>query len=410
MITSFTKQQTCVVLGCVLTYMAAYLNRLNLSAALSNIIVNMQISPTSAGMLQTCFAAVYAIGQLMNGMIVDRVNPVRYMLLGLSGTALCNFLLGVSGQYWMLLVLCLLNGAFQSMLWTPIVRLIAMHFPDGRMRIRTNFALSMTLAIGHLGAWGISGLVSGWVGWRFSFIVPACIAALILPLVFSLLRSEKRETAAGKAIAFEKQALGGALRCFAKTGFLFVLLCCVLYGFAKDGIVTWSPEILRTISPELESLTASFSLIIPVINVFGILFGYYLRSHSHDNNRIVVALMLPLTALFCLLPLFFHSLPITALSLGFACACLYGMNPMLTNLIPMEYDKMKCVGLAAGVADSFIYVGAALSGVIGGTIYENGASKGLFWAWILAALVGMVLAWIATLTGFTNKKNSQNEA
>ena len=86
----FSAQQKRVLTMCVVMYTAAYVCRLNLSAALETMMRSLDLSMARGGMLQTLFAAIYATGQFVNGSIVDRVNPARHMLIGLTGTAACN--------------------------------------------------------------------------------------------------------------------------------------------------------------------------------------------------------------------------------------------------------------------------------------------------------------------------------
>lgn len=405
--TSFTRAQEKLIWGCVISYALAYLCRLNLSATLGSIMESMRVSAARAGMLQTCFAIVYAAGQLINGMLADQINPVRHMLTGLAGTALCNALIGLAGEFWMLPALCLFNGAFQSMLWTPIVRLVALRFPEGPGRVRANFLLSLTLIAGHMGAWSLSGLMSRLLQWRYAYIAPACFVTLMLFPLYLLLRDAEREMRSFSQNGRKTPARSFryALQCYAQTGFLFILPGCVLYGFARDGIITWAPELLVGISGGNSGLASSISLIIPAVNLLGVLFGYYLRFHGGRNSRITASAMLFLAAAFCL-PLFFtRLLPLCALVMGLSCACHYGLTPLLTSLIPMEYDRAGLVGLSAGLTDSFIYVGSALSGAGEGALYQASGAEGLFLSWTVAA-VGAGLLLLASRT----KQKKMNEA
>ena len=111
----------------VALYSSAYFCRLNLSAALAGIMSATALPISKAGFLQTVFALVYAAGQLVNGAIVDRVNPARYMLIGIAGSAVCNIAMGLAGAYPAMVAIWAVNAAFQSMLWTPVMRLIALH-------------------------------------------------------------------------------------------------------------------------------------------------------------------------------------------------------------------------------------------------------------------------------------------
>lgn len=405
---AFNSTQKKLIIGFILAYSLAYFIRLNLSAALSSIIIDLQINPSTAGLLQTCFAIVYAIGQMVNGMIADRINPVRYILIGLLGSVVCNVFIGISSAFWMMAVFCILNGVFQSMLWTPIVRLIAVSYSDeDGTRIRANFLVSMTLVLGHFGAWAISGYASNLLGWRYSFLIPAAFVLLMIPLVYFLIRcadpvGKTENTKKGRSLPVSE-----TFRIFIRTGFLMILISTIFYGFVKDGIVTWTPELLNVASNGNSTLASSFSLIIPVINLLGIIFGYWLKNRSGDNTRKAIVYLLPLTALFCI-PLFLtSSLVGTAIALGLACANMYGLNPLITSLIPMEYDHFGCVGLAAGLIDSFAYLGSALAGVLGGTVYENFGSAGLSICWIVISLLAMLFAFFSS-TAHCMKAMKQN--
>ena len=312
------------------------------------------------------------------------------MLIGIVGFCCVNMLMSFAAGFEMLFVLCLFNGAFQSMLWTPIVRIMALYFEGKEARAKANIFISLTLVMGHLGAWAISGIMANAVGWNMSFRVPAVLGIAILFICRYLFRGvhvtaetkrEKTRNFAGKAPVFSV---------FKQTGFGFILLSCILYGFVRDGIVTWAPTLLATMGAGAMSATF-ISLIIPLINTLGILAGKFLNARGVGNTRFCVALMLLMTAAFCL-PLPLSSvMVISALLMGFACAGLYGLNPLLTALIPLEYDKVGRIGLAAGLVDSFIYIGSALAGVLGGTVSQHFGANGLFVSWMLTALLSAAL-------------------
>ena len=110
----FSRQEKCIFAGCFFSYLFAYTARLNLSAALPNLTASLQLSDTQGGLIQTCFAIVYASGQFVNGAMADRMNPRWHITLGLLLSALCNLLFGLSTQYWQMLLLWALNGAAQD--------------------------------------------------------------------------------------------------------------------------------------------------------------------------------------------------------------------------------------------------------------------------------------------------------
>lgn len=386
----FSRLQNNVIIACMMLYSTAYLNRLNLSAALGSVMEALSLSATRAGILPSAFAITYAAGQMVNGALVDRLNPARHMYIGLLGSAVCNVLMAASGSFEMLLVLCLLNGVFQSMLWTPVVRLVAMHF-NHQERPKANILVSITLIIGHLGAWAISGYMSSLFNWRASFAVPAVIAVPVVLIAARLLRDVKAEPVAAAAGKESSYSLGGMLKMYWVSGFVVVLIVSVLYGFVRDGITTWAPTILGEVSGDATTGT-TFSLVIPLINTLGIVLSYSLRNIPGLHNRRIVAVMMVISTVFCACLGGVSGVVLCALCMGLACACLSGANPLLTSLIPMEYEREKLIGMSAGLIDSLIYVGSALAGVMAGFIRESMGLNALFMTWACVALAAAVLA------------------
>lgn len=384
----FSQQQRRVLMLCVVMYTAAYICRLNLSAALNSVMQELHVTMAQGGMLQTLFAAIYAAGQFVNGSIVDRVNPAKYMLLGLSGSAACNLAMGFCTSYPAMLAVWSLNAAFQSMLWTPVMRLLALFFREKRVRERANEIIALTLIAGHFIAWAVSGFVSAAASWRLSFIVPAAIALCTIGYMARTCLTLDVRGAQAAAAAAQNQA--PILRVLAATGFFLVMAACVLYGFIRDSVITWTPTILARIGGGQAASSAAFTLILPVINMAGVMLGFRLRRRGAKPHGVVGWMMI--AAMLCSAALFgAGGMLVTAVLLGLICAAMYGANTMLTGLIPLEYDRVGRTSLTAGLVDSLIYAGSALSGALAGGVYEMLGANMLFGAWIIAGAVSAVL-------------------
>ena len=238
----FSPNQNRIWIGCFIGYTAAYVARLNLSAALGRLMADLALTDAQGGMFQTLFAIVYAAGQLINGALVDRISPRRYITAGLVLSGLCNLLFAVVGDYRLMLPLWALNGAAQSMLWTPIVRLIAVWF-KGERRTRVSFGMSMTLVLGNVAAWAISGLLAAQVGWKMSFVIPAALILSVGLLVYFLLRDDPApdedlgDDHPQHRVMTEHRSLPLS-EMLLQTGLVMVLFCCVCNGFVRDGIIT----------------------------------------------------------------------------------------------------------------------------------------------------------------------------
>ena len=376
----FSAQQRRVLILCVTMYTAAYVCRLNLSAALSSMMQDLQLTMAQGGMLQTLFAAIYATGQFVNGSIVDRVNPAKHMLLGLAGSAACNFAMGFCPAYPALLAVWSLNAAFQSMLWTPVMRLVALYFCEGKLRERANEIIALMLIVGHFLAWAIAGFVSAAGSWRLSFIMPAAIALCVVSLMMKTCLTLNVYGTRTNAAAASRDPI---LHILASTGFFLVMITCVLYGFIRDSVITWTPTILARIGGGHAVSSAALTLILPVINIAGVMLGFRLRRCGARPHGVVMLMMLG--SILCSAALLGSGGKLkTAVMLGLICAAMYGANTMLTGLIPLEYDRVGRTSLTAGIVDSLIYAGSALSGTLAGGVYETLGPDKLFLSWILA--------------------------
>ena len=287
-------------------------------------------------------------------------------------------------------------------------QLIALHF-EQQKRKKANFMVSVTLIIGHLGAWALSGYLSGMLNWRASFLVPGVLVLPVLLAVWWMFRTA--EINRGSQDTVQKKTdpqmpLSGMMRVFVRSGFLVVLLASIVHGFVRDGISNWAPSILGGLSEDALSAT-SFSLIIPVVNAFGMVISYVLQERANVRNRKLMALLLMLSACFCVLLMGGRGMLLSALLMGLGCACYSGIAPIINTLIPLEYEPEKLIGLTAGVIDSSIYLGSALAGVCGGWITEKLGLNALFAGWTVAALAGGAAMLIADRMMVKYRKGNQ---
>ena len=402
---AFSKEQKSILLLCFLCYSAAYAGRLNISAALPGVSELLAISDTKAGMFQTVFAAVYAVGQIVNGSLSDRINSKINIGLGLIISSVCNLAFAMSNSYTASVVIWALNGVGQSMIWTPVVKLISEYF-SGEKRDRASFIMSITVIFGHLAAWGISGLTAAYLGVKISFIIPAFImtAAAVYSIIELFVKHKNKETSDGeKEIACSEitpvkpMSVGKML---SSTGLISLLLCCVCNGFVRDSIVTWTPTVLSSGENSVTLQSTLLSLILPLFELVGIAAAKKSYSITGSSARKANGIVLASSTVFSLILIFaYKNIFAAALMLALACAANYGVNPMLTTFIPMEYDKAGRVGFVAGTVDCFIYLGSALAGVLTGAVSESAGWESVYILWTVVALAGAGLSFVSANRG-----------
>ena len=87
---------------------------------MAELIAREGLSKPQAGLIGTLFFVVYGVCQLLSGFLGDRISPKKLIFTGVTGSALLNLGMGLSGaSYPVMLALWTLNGVFQSLLWSP---------------------------------------------------------------------------------------------------------------------------------------------------------------------------------------------------------------------------------------------------------------------------------------------------
>lgn len=107
-----------------LAYACIYVGRLNLTIATPALEDAAQI-----GAMGGAFFLCYALGQLANGFLGDLFPPRRMVTARLFFAAMGNLGIALLPPAGMIFVLWGANGVAQSMLWGPLLRMLALRYP-----------------------------------------------------------------------------------------------------------------------------------------------------------------------------------------------------------------------------------------------------------------------------------------
>src|SRR5436190_13802482 len=171
-----------------LLYASFYLCRYNFPIANKAISDEFGFTKTQMGWIISVVSLAYAFGQIINGLLADRLGGKRAMLIGAAGTVGMNVLFGLAsfwGLLWMFVTIRGIDGYMQAFGSPGMVKINAAWFGH---RERGRFAGIFGFMI-NLGRFGIvrlgPALLAGFVffglwqipplHWRWLFWVPAAI-------------------------------------------------------------------------------------------------------------------------------------------------------------------------------------------------------------------------------------------
>ena len=390
---NLSLRQKSILCGCFLVYTAAYLCRANLSPALSGVASSLSLSGTQAGMIASCFGVAYATGQLINGSLADRLRFPYMMIAGLTGSIITNLVFSTAQTHLTTMCLWFVNGCFQSMIWTPMLRTVSDEF-EGKTRDNAFFLLSFTLVLGYLLAWLVAGFITGLFGWRISFQVTSLFACILMMASIALFHEAGLSTSLphndhNQNIMHPRKVLFLVFR----TDLWLFLLCGFVNGYIRDGIMTWGPKMLSEIKEVNLSGQVMTSLIVPFLSIIGISYGKKIyATMGFKLRQTLMVLFVTASISLTILGIFFEGrLILSALILGVCAALCYGANPLLTSITPMRYSNLGRTATAGGLMDAMIYVGSALTSIFTGMIMDRAGWQPVILVWAALDIVGLFL-------------------
>ncbi|MBE6820268.1 MAG: MFS transporter [Ruminococcaceae bacterium] len=369
------KKENKIIFICWLAYTAAYVGRLNFNASIVAIISDLGVTKAEAGLVSSFFFFAYGAGQLVNGILSKKYNAKVMIFISLICSAVFNLLMPVTGSISAMKFIWMGNGIVQSVLWSTLIKTLSDYVSDKKLP-KAILAMSTTVAIGTLIAYGISSLSVNFGTWQAVFYV-ASIVLVISAFVWLTLfgkapeKLEQTETVKGEKIKTPKIVL---------LALFITAFAGIANGFIKDGISTWVPSVLYEEFGVSQSFSILLTLFLPMVSTMGAAIAKKVHEKilSHACMNFI---FYTFSALLCggiLLSLKIHS--IVAVMLCFVCvACGMAMiNNVITSMFALDYRRLLNAGFAAGLLNTFCYVGSTVTSYSLGAVAQSRGWNAVF--------------------------------
>ena len=188
--TQINKSIRRLFLLCWFAYSMSYIGRLNFSACMAEIAAEGSLTKAYLGSIGTGFLACYGAGQLVNGLIGDRISPKYMVGIGLFGAGFANIIMGVNSAPGLMFFIWCANGWFHSMLWSPIVRILSEWLPKANQS-KAGVNISATIPFGTIASYTLSSVILSLAGWRTVFVVDGALLVAASVVWFGGLSSIK---------------------------------------------------------------------------------------------------------------------------------------------------------------------------------------------------------------------------
>ena len=162
--------------------LAAFINfvdRGNLATAGPLIRDQFALSNAQLGLLLSAFFWSYTPAQVPAGWLAERLDARRVLACGLAVWGVATALTGLATGFMMLLVLRVMLGLGESVMYPASFKILAREALEGQ-RGRANGFLASGLFAGPAFGTLAGGLLMAWLGWRVVFFVFGCASLLWL--------------------------------------------------------------------------------------------------------------------------------------------------------------------------------------------------------------------------------------
>ncbi|HVM47810.1 MAG TPA: MFS transporter [Candidatus Acidoferrum sp.] len=416
-----------VILGA--TYASFYVCRYNFRFATPGMASEFHFDYAMITEILAWSSLAYGVGQLVNGLVCDRIGGRASMVIGAVGTVAINLIYGFAsfaGTFSVFALIWLLNGYVQSFGSPGMIKINAAWFnrsERGTFSGIFGFMIQLgQVAINNLAPLILAGFTIGaWTlppnQWRWLFRIPPMITACMAVLVALIPRATPEAAGYAGCIKDDSDTSAGddasvrvSIReCFV-TIFTHPLVWFYALAYAATGAVRHSSDQLSVlffekhlhlqVSAQPRAVLWTLN-IVPLIAVAGSIISGVVSDKLFAGHRSPVALRL-----YALLTLVLGAASVAmwlglmeptraGVFLGCLFLILVSFSVNATHSIvgaaaPMDIGGRRMAGFASGVIDSFQYFGAAIALPVTGKLLDRYGWGAWYPTMVAFGLVGVV--------------------
>ena len=379
------NQKLCIL--CWIAYASTYICRLNYSAVMPEL-EKLNVFPESQiAAISSAFFICYGLGQIVSGMLGDRISP-RYMIFGgLAISSISNIAIFM---------------VVQSMVWTPILRTAGDYFSPYE-REKFGIHIASTVPLGTLASYGVSLLTLLVLPWKYVFLV--CGAISLAASAYWFMGTKNIITESGKAKLSENEAKAPTLSykkmigLMASSGVFILTISIVIQGTLKDSVTQWIPTFFSQQFSTGTGTSLALTMILPIINVTGAYFARFANKYLRNELKTSMLFFAIAAAFLAILNFFGNNIILSLICMAGVTNCMFAINVMIITMVPLHFSRYGCVSTVGGILNAVAYIGCGALNMVAGSILEKSGSSwsALLIMWLSLAVIAVIVTGIAVL-------------
>jgi len=382
------KNAIILAVMCFIAYLAVYFLRNILSAVSPQMEAAGDFTDKQTGLLGSVFFASYAIGQLFNGIIGDRIKAKYMMSLGLTLAGISHILFVLfADSAVMTTISYALVGLFLSMIYAPMTKVVSENVNLNYAQ-RCSVAYSFSSFLGSPTA-GVCAAVMSWTA-LFYFGGALIVAVGIGVFIFFIFAEKKGIVSYGKFTPPEKK--GGSLKVLLKRQIVKYTFVSVLTGIVRTSVVFFLPTYLYKYLGFSESTsTLIFTVATLIISLSAFLTVAIFEMFKRDMNKTLLTSFV-LSALAFVGTFLFKQPVVNMLCIVLAIMMSNCAASMLWSYYCPSLRDTGMVSTATGYLDFMSYIAAAVANLLSPYAVSSIGWGGLILVWTALMVFGVLIA------------------
>ncbi len=385
------KQNTknALLLGtlCSFSYLAVYVSRNILSTVSPLMTEDGSFTTEQIGTLSSLFFISYAVGQLINGTIGDKIKSKYMISAGLLFAGVGNLLFPLFAERKIAAFAAYIStGFFLSMIYGPMVKVVSENTEPLYAR-RCSLGYTFSSFLGSPVA-GILAVILTWQGTFFGGGAILILMSVVCFTCFCVL--ERRETV--KYNRFKKEKSKGSVRVLIKHRIIRFSFISIITGIVRTTVVFWLPTYLSQylgFSADKSALIFSAATLIISFTTFIAIFVYE-RLHGNINLSLFVFFLASAVCFFAAFAIKQPTLNIIFMVLAIMAAD--SSASLLWSCYCPSLYKTGAVSTATGFLDFLSYMAAAVSSEIFASAATTIGWRALIFVWFALMICGVLTA------------------
>ena len=372
---------------CSVSYFAVYIAR-NVLSAITPQMVEAGFSEEYIGAISSLYFACYAIGQLINGAIGDKIKAKWMIATGLFGAGVMSIVFSKITVYPnAAMIVYGLTGFFLSMIYGPMTKVVSEN-TEPLYAPRCSLGYTFSSFFGTPAA----GLLATFLVWQSVVFVSSTVLMSLSVIGFVLFSALERRKIVqyGKYRVKEKGA--------ASVGVLFkhkivkFSLISILTGIVRTSVVFWLPTyIAQYLGFSAKNSASIFTVASLVISLTAFIAVFIYEKLGHDMHKAI--LLMFASAAVCFLLTYFVTNP--ALNIVCIVLAIMSSNGSACMLWSRYCPSLRDTGLvssATGFLDFLSYMAAAASNLIFANAATELGWRKLILVWFSLMIMGLIVS------------------